>query len=455
VLRGKKNKEYQMALTGMQVYKSLPKTNCKDCGFPTCMAFAMQVAAKQKALTDCPHISSESQEALSEASAPPMKLVKIGSGEKGFDLGQETVMFRHEEKFHRASGIAVRIPASLSDSEVSKRVEEINNSVFERVGSKLKIEFCAIEVDGTNDSAGRAKLVADKSNIPVILIGTDSDAMSKAVDAIKSAKPLIFKATSSNIDKFSEIASNNKLPLAIQGASLEELSDLTDKAKRNGVEEIILAFDSNSFGDTIRSLTICRRAALKNHYKPFGYPAMVEIKSDSQEIETIYASSLVAKYAGIVIIDNFESWELLPIMTAIQDIYTDPQVPNMVEAKLYEIGNPDENSPVLFTTNFSLTYFSVAGEVERSRVPAYISVVDTEGLGVLNAYAGDKISVEKIIKTMQEQKVSEKVKHRKLIIPGLLPVYRAEIEDTSEWKEVIIGPESANKIPAFLNNIWK
>ena len=444
-----------MALTGMQVYKSLPKTNCKDCGFPTCMAFAMQVAAKQKALTDCPHISSESQEALSEASAPPIKLVKIGTGDKIFELGQETVMFRHEEKFHRASGIAVRIPASLSESEVIQRLEKINNSVFQRVGARLKVEFCAVEVEGCNNPAERAKMVADKSNVPVILIGTDINAITKAVDAIKSVRPLIFKATSSNIDKLSEIASVNKLPLAIQSDNLEELSELSSKAKNNGVDEIILAFDSNKLGDTVRSLTICRRSALKNHFRAFGYPVMVEIKSDSQEMETIFASSMVAKYAGIVLIDHFDPWELLPIMTAIQDIYTDPQVPNTVEAKLYEIGNPNENSPVLFTTNFSLTYFSVAGEVERSRIPAYISVVDTEGMGVLNAYAGDKISVEKLIKTMQEQKVADKVKHRKLIIPGLLPVFRAEIEDTSEWKEVIIGPESANKIPAFLNNIWK
>ena len=143
-----------MALTGMQIYKNLPKTNCKDCGFPTCMAFAMQVAAKQKALTDCPHISSESQEALSEASAPPMKLIKIGEGNKTFELGQETVMFRHEEKFHRASGIAVRIPASLSDSDVTSRVEKINNSVFQRVGKELKVEFSAVEIDGCSDPAG-------------------------------------------------------------------------------------------------------------------------------------------------------------------------------------------------------------------------------------------------------------------------------------------------------------
>ena len=243
--------------------------------------------------------------------------------------------------------------------------------------------------------------------------------------------------------------------LAIGGESLEQMADLTQKAKEKGVEEMMLAFKGDNPGDTLRRLTTARRAALNKKFRALGYPSMVEIESDTAEDETIYASSFAAKYAGIVIINDTYPWELLPIMATVQNIYTDPQVPNTVESKLYEIGGPDENSPVMFTTNFSLTYFTVEGEVDRSKIPSYISVVETEGLGVLNAYAGDKISAEKVVKTLQEQKVSEKVKHRKLIIPGLLPVFRAEIEDTSEWKEVIIGPETASKIPAFLNEKWK
>lgn len=442
-----------MALTGMQIYKNLPKTNCKECGLPTCMAFAMQVAAKQKALTACPHLSSDAEQALSEASAPPMKLIKIGPEGKQFEFGQETVMFRHEEKFHRHSGIAIRIPASLSDDEVVARVEKINCNEFVRVGDTLKVEFSAVEVDGVADPAGRAKLVAEKSNVPLILIGNGVDAMKAAVEAVKAEKPLIYKADASNIEEFAQIAASAKAVLAVSGANLEELADLTTKARVKKVEEVVLAFKGDHVGETIRTLTIARRAALKKKFRALGYPAMVEVVADSPETEALFAGSFAAKYAGIVLINGFESWELLPIMTTVQAVYTDPQVPNTVEAKLYEIGSPDENSPVIFTTNFSLTYFSVEGEVERSKVPTYICVVDTEGLGVLNAYAGDKISAEKVVKTLQEQKVAEKVKHRKLIIPGLLPIFRAEIEDTSEWKEVIIGPETARELPAFLSKL--
>ncbi|MBA7648649.1 Corrinoid/iron-sulfur protein large subunit [subsurface metagenome] len=442
-----------MALTGMQIYKNLPKTNCKDCGLPTCMAFAMQVAAKQRALTDCPHLSDEAQESLSEASAPPMKLVKIGPDGKQFEFGQETVMFRHEEKFHRHCGIAVRIPAGLSDREAEELVERINGSEFVRVGSTLKVAFSAVEIE-LDDPAGRAKLVASKSKLPLILIGSDPDKMKAAAEAVSSENPLLYRAEASNLEAMAEVAASVKAPLAVSGANLEELAELTGQAKDKGVSEIVLAFGGRDLAEIIRSLTIARRAALKKQFRVFGYPAMVEVDSETPESETVFAGIFAAKYAGIVLINGQEPWELLPIMVTVQDIYTDPQVPNIVEAKLYEIGNTNENSPVIFTTNFSLTYFSVEGEVERSKVPSYICVVDTEGLGVLNAYAGDKISAEKVVKTLQAQKVAEKVKHRKLIIPGLLPIFRAEIEDTSEWKEVIIGPEKAREIPAFLNKYW-
>jgi acetyl-CoA decarbonylase/synthase complex subunit gamma len=419
------------------------------------MAFAMQVAAKQKAITDCPHLSEEAKAALSEASAPPMKLVKIGPEGKQFEMGQETVMFRHDEKFHRQSGIAVRIGGDLSDDEAMKKLDAANSAVFTRVGEEVKVELVAVDLDGVSDATARVKKIGEKSRTPLILMGSDPAAMKAACEAVKDLRPLVYRADSSNIGDFAEIAGNNKLPLAVAGKDLEELAELTGKAKEKGAEDLVLAFDSSDPARTLQNLTNARRAALRQSFRPLGYPSMVEIRNDGEFAETVMAATFAAKYGAIVIIDGAEPYELLPIMTTIQNVYTDPQVPNTVEAKLYEIGEPNENSPVMFTTNFSLTYFSVESEVERSKVPTYIAVVDTEGLGVLNAYAGDKISAEKVVKTIQAQNVADKVKHRKLIIPGLLPVFRAEIEDTSEWKEVIIGPETAREIPAFLTGLAK
>lgn len=444
-----------MALTGMQIYKNLPKTNCKDCGFPTCMAFAMQVAAKQRELTACPHLSEDSKTSLSEASAPPMRLISIGKGAKEFKIGQETVMYRHEEKFHRACGVAVRIPAALSREEALALVDYLNSLVFTRVGRDLKPSLYAVEVDGCPDLRERVTAIAARSRAPLILSGRDTAALKTAAMALKEERPLLYKADASSLDQLIPVAKENNLPLAVSAPGPEKLAELTEKAKKAGLTDLLLDFESPDPDDVLCSLTRSRRAALKKGFRTLGFPAVVNVRGATPQEEGILAATFAAKYAGIVIVTGSEPWELLTILTAIQDIYTDPQVPNMVEAKLYEIGSPDVNSPVLFTTNFSLTYFSVAGEVERSKVPAYISVVDTEGLGVLNAYAGDKISVEKVLKTLAAQEVAGKVSHRKLIIPGYLPIFRAEIEETSEWKEVIIGPENAKEIPAFLNANWK
>ncbi len=447
-----------MALTAMEVYKNLPKTNCKDCGLPTCMAFAMQVAAKQKALTDCPHLSDEAKEKFAESSAPPMKLIHIGpEGEKGVELGQETVMFRHEEKFYKPPALAVKIPSSLSDEDAAARLNQINDAVFTRVGDEVAVRMAAVEIDGlsADAAAARVKALSENSRVPFVIMGQDPEAMAAAAGAVAAHKPLIYKATEENAEAFVKIAVENKCPRAVGAETLEKLADLTNMAKEQGAEDLILAFDGRKTVRTIRDITMARRAALNKNFRPLGFPAMVDVSLDASTKETVLAGTFVAKYAGIIIINGVDGAELLPIMTAIQNIYTDPQVPNTVEAKLYEVGEVNENSPVLFTTNFSLTYFCVEAEVERSKVPSYISVADTEGLGVLNAYAGDKLSAEDVVKTLAEQKVAEKVNHHKLIIPGLLPSFRAEIEDTSEWKEVLIGPENATGIPTFLAENWK
>jgi len=299
------------------------------------------------------------------------------------------------------------------------------------------------------------KALAGKSRAPLVLMSASPAALAGAAKAVADRKPLIYRASGSDAEAVIGIAAENKCPLAVHADSLEALADLAKAAKDRGVEDILLSFDGRDTARSIREITRARRAALKKGFRALGYPAMVDVAVDDPLKETVLAGTFAAKYAGVILLNGLDGAELLPVLTTIQNIYTDPQVPNTVEAKLYEIGNVNENSPVMFTTNFSLTYFCVEGEVERSKMPSYVCVVDTEGLGVLNAYAGDKLSPEKVVKTLQAQKVADRVRHRKLIIPGLLPSFRAEIEDISEWKEVIIGPENASGIPAFLTANWK
>jgi acetyl-CoA decarbonylase/synthase complex subunit gamma len=432
----------------MAIYKNLPKTNCGDCKFPTCMAFAMQVAAKQKAITDCPHLSAQAKGDMAEASAPPMKLVRVGpDGDAGFKVGQETVMFRHEEKFHNPPAIAVKIAASLSDAEALAKLAEINNARWVRVGQPVGVKAAAVDCEGMADdkASARVKALAAQSKVALIVMGNRA-----AAAAIADKRPLLYKATPANADAFIQTAAQAKCPLAVSADNLETLADLAKNAKDKGVADLVLSFDAQAPARAIRQITIARRAALKKQFRALGFPAMVDASRADAASESMIASSFAAKYASILLVNSASAADLLPVLTTIQNVYTDPQVPNTVEPKLYEIGPVTPESPIMFTTNFSLTYFCVAAEVERSKIPAFISVVDSGGLGVLNAYAGDKISAEKVIKTLESQKALDKVKHRRLIIPGLLPSFRAEIEDASPWKEVLIGPENAAAIPGFL-----
>ncbi len=447
-----------MALTAMAIYKNLPKTNCGDCAFPTCMAFAMQVAAKQKAVTDCPHLSEEAKAVYADSSAPPMALVHLGpTGSDGVDIGQETVLFRHDGKFQRATVIGANISATLSDPDAVARMERVNASRFVRVGQNIGVGLAAVDIEGlsADQAVRRMRLLAQHSRVPLAVLGSDPGTLSAAVAAAADKRPLIYRARPETAQPLIALAVQHRCPLAVSADSLEALSELAKTAREKGVTDLILAFDGRNPAQTLRQVTKARRAALKQNFRPLGYPALVDVATDSDAWETALACTFVAKYASVILVGGLDPAELLPILTMVQNLYTDPQVPNEVEPKLYTIGKADDNSPVLFTTNFALTYFSVAGEVERSKIPAYICVVDTEGLGVLNAYAGDKLSPEKAVKTIADQGVAEKVRHRKLVIPGLLPSFKAEIEETSVWKEVLIGPTHASGIPAFLQKVWR
>jgi len=442
-------------LTGIEIYKLLPKTNCGDCNFPTCMAFAMQVATKKAALDQCPHVSEEAQSALGEAQAPPMLTVKIGTGEQEFVTGGETVLFRHEEKFYNPTGIAIKVAASLSPEELDKRIERINSLHFVRVGETIGVNLAAVDHDGTD--AERFGEVVDqikqKTELPLVLICPDPEVLAPALEIAAGTRPLVYAATQENWEAMADLAGKFKVPLAVRAETLEGLAELTGKIRGKGVEDLVIEPAGIDLLDNLTNLTNLRRLALEKVFRPLGYPTLVFTDSTSPSEEASEATAYICRYAGIVVMNGAESWEILPLLTARQNIYTDPQVPNAIEAKIYEIGEPGRDAPVLFTTNFALTYFSVAGEVENSKIPSYICVADTEGLGVLNAYADDKLTAEKVIKTVQEQGAMEKVSHNRLIIPGLVAVLRMEIEEDSGW-EVIVGPEDAAGIPHFLKTKW-
>jgi acetyl-CoA decarbonylase/synthase complex subunit gamma len=443
-------------VTGIEIYKLLPKTNCGDCNFPTCMAFAMQVAAKKAALDQCPHVSDEAQSALGDAQSPPMRTVTIGVGDAEFTIGGETVLFRHEEKFHHPTGVAIRVSNALADAEIDAKLDAVSKLHFTRVGEEIGVDFVAVDCEHADEGCYSAavKRVSERTELPLILLCSDPAILGASLNGVAARRPLIGPATDANWEGMADLAARHKLPVFVRADTLEGLADLTEKLKGKGIEDLVLYPESSGLVDMLTKLTLLRRLALEKVYRPLGYPTLAVVPGEGGVSEAIMADAAICRYAGIVVTDTIQPAEILPALTVRQNIYTDPQVPNAIEAKLYEIGSPGPDAPVILTTNFALTYFTVAGEVENSKVPAFISVVDTEGLGVLNAYADDKFTGETVVKAVGEQGAMDRVNHNKLIIPGLVAVLRMEIQEDSGW-EVIVGPEDAAGIPHFLRTEWK
>ncbi|PIU42053.1 MAG: acetyl-CoA decarbonylase/synthase complex subunit gamma [Candidatus Omnitrophica bacterium CG07_land_8_20_14_0_80_42_15] len=443
-----------MALSGLEIYKHLPKTNCKDCGFPTCLAFAMQLAAKKVSLDKCPHVSEEAKKVLEGASQPPIRLVTIGTGENKLELGNETVMFRHEERFYHPAGIGVLVEDTLDDNALKSRIDKINKLKFERVGREIKIDLIAVK-NSSKSAAQFAKVIkaiVEKTKLNLILMSENVGNLKECIKVAKEKKPLLYCATKSNYQEMAQLAKEHSLPLAVHAENLEELADLTQKIVSLGVQDLVLDTGPKSPRKKICDLTYTRRMALKKTFRPLGYPTIVFTQSSEPNDEVCEAAGYVVKYAGIVITKGAEPWQLLPLLTVRSDIYTDPQKPVQVEPKVYEIGAVKKTSPVLVTTNFSITYFTVAGEVEASKIPAYVISCDAEGMSVLTAWAAEKFTAESIAKMLDTSGISGRISHKNVVIPGYVAVLSGKLEEESGWK-VLVGPKEASGIPSYLRSM--
>ncbi len=444
-----------MALTGLEIFKLLPKTNCKKCGMPTCLAFAMALAQKRAKLEDCPDVSEEAKEKLAAAAAPPMAKVVFGTGNNEVQIGQETVMFRHEEKFYNPTVLAVTVSDKLTGEDLTKRIEAVNALQFERVGTKIGVKAIAVVNDsGSSESFTQAaEAVKNSSDLALILVTQSPEAMSAAIAKTKESVPLLASATIETVSEMAKIAKENSCPLIAQAETIEALAELTEKIKTEGVEDVILNLQTTNLRDQLLNLPKIRALALKKAFRPLGYPTISFVTDGDADTQAASAISLICKYAGIVVLDTVEPHALLPILTAVMNIFTDPQKPVQVEPKVYRIGEPDANSPLMFTTNFSLTYYTVESDVEASRIPSYILVVDTEGTSVLTAYSGDKLNEKTVADAIAKYSVEDLVKHRKLIIPGYVAVMSGKLEEATNW-EVMVGPRECSMLAKYLQEVW-
>lgn len=444
-----------MALTGVEIFKLLPKTNCKKCGFPTCLAFAMKLAQRQASLDVCPDVSEEAKQKLGAASAPPVRPITVGAGEKAVKMGEETVLFRHDKKFVNPCIFALEIKDTLSETDLKNRVEEVLSSEIDRVGQKLRIDAIAL-VNASGDAGkfeSAAKVVSTSApGTPILICTENPQAAEAAVKLFADKKPVIYGANSSNAEAMANIAKTYKAALGVTANGLDELCVLTEKVKASGVEDIVIDSGARKAKDILEHNTLVRRAAVKKNFKPLGYPVITFAQREDSLVETLIASIAVAKYSSIVVLSSIERWKTLVLFTLRQNIYTDPQVPMQVEQKIYKVGEPTAESPLLITTNFSLTYFIVSGELENSKVPGYLAVMDCEGLSVLTAWAAGKFTASKIAQFIKESGIEGDIKHRELIIPGYVSILSGSIEDKLEGWKVTVGPREANGLPAFLKS---
>jgi len=442
-----------MALSGLDIYKLLPKTNCKECGFVTCLAFAMQLAKKGVEPGKCPYLSEEAKNVLVDAGRPPINLVSIGSGEKRLNIGNETVLFRHEEKFRNPCGIGFILDDSLSDARINQTASKLGKISFERVGQVLKPDAIAVRQSSSPEKfAAAVKIAIAASGLNPVLMPADAAGLKAALAVAKDFKPLVYRVTRENISGFLPLVAEAGVPVAAHAVTLDEQSGLVKELNAGGVTQILLDTGEVPPQERIWQLTQWRRQALKKNNRLFGYPSVTVLKGGDIYSVAVEASGYIAKYAGLLLLEACGEEDALALLTLRQNIYSDPQKPLQIEPKVYPVGNAGERSPVLVTTNFSLSYFTVLGEVESSKIPSYIISVDTEGMSVLTAWAAEKFTPEKISDSLQKFGVSGLVGHKRLIIPGYVAMMSGSLEEKSGW-EVVVGPKEASGIPSFLKNL--
>ena len=447
-----------MALTGLQIYKLLPQTNCKECGFPTCLAFAMKLAAKQVELAACPYVTEEAKTQLEAASAPPIRLVTVASDGAKVEAGNETVLFRHEKTFYHKPGLFIHVQDRDGVEAIKAKVSEADAYLVDYVGIKLGVDGFAVEALSEDaaqfaDAVGAVRAVSKK---PLILIAPQPEVMAEGMKAAMGIKPLLYAADEANWQKMVEIAKTAKAPLAVKAETFDKLAALTEEIKTAGVEDLVLDPLVSGYADSLTALTHLRRLALKKNFRALGYPT-ITFPGEAASLgvdEAVLAAQHIAKYGGFLVLESFDPATLYPLLVLRQNIFTDPQKPIQVQPGLYEINAPDASAPVMATTNFSITYFAVNNEVEGSGWPGWLVVVDAEGMSVLTAWAAGKFDADRIAKAVKATGVEGKVNHKRIIIPGQVAVLSGELEEALPGWEIMVGPKEAVDLPGYLKVMW-
>ncbi len=439
-----------MALTGLQIQKLLPGTNCRECGSNTCLAFAMKLAGKKAELSECPYASDEAKRVLGEASEPPVRTIALGDGKPV--VGGETVLYRHEKTFVNPTILAVNINDTNPADEADRALAQIAGYIFERVGETFGIDMISITQLGS-DGGGFLSLVKKAISMtgkPLILRCSDPNVLKDAASLLKGTRSILCALSPEAALALIPAAKEHGHALAITAEDIDGLTDLASRIRDMGFNDIILNFKTYTLAEQFQVNSIARRSAIRENYKPLGYPGLRFVEDGDMLAGTVQAVTEIAKYGGICVLPRFDAAQLAALMTLRLNIFTDPQKPIQVEPKVYEIGEPTPDSPVFVTTNFSLTFFVVSAEIENSGISAYLVVPECEGMSVLTAWAAGKFSAAGIAKFIKETGFEEKVKRREIVIPGYVAQISGELEECLPGWKVMVGPQEAADLEGFV-----
>ena len=445
-----------MALKGLDIFKMLPKKNCKECGCPTCMAFSMKVAQGAVDIAACPYFAPEALAKLSAATEPPMKTIKVGAGDAELSLGGETVLFRHEKTFVSRTRYAMSLCTCMDDETVAQKLEDIKKVDYERIGERMFVEMVYVNysADGKQDYVELVKKAAETGRI-LILDCKDAEIAKAALEVCKDGKPILNGADASNYEAMNAVATAAGVVLGVSGADLSEIHDTVEKLEGLGNKNLVIDVTGADVKETFKNAVQIRKAAIKDGDRTFGYPSIVnlhKIAAGDLHKQAALLSLFTMKYGSVIVAEHIGYAEALPLYGLRQNLFTDPQKPMKVEPGVYPLNGADENSVCLTTVDFALTYFLVSGELERSGVPVNLIINDAGGLSVLTSWAAGKFSSSSIAKFFQEQDIEGKIKSRKLIIPGKVAVLKGELEAKMPGWEIIIAPNEAVQLVKFMKD---
>ena len=460
-------------LSPIQVYQMLPMTNCKECGETNCMAFAAKLVNREATLSECKPLLepkyAEAYEKLWALLKPAVKAVEVGVGDDKITLGGEYVLYRHEFTYFNPTAIAIDVSDEMSDEEFEARIKVADGFEYEYIGMKLTLDMVAVR-SSSNDPAkfeAAVKRAAELTDKPLVLCTLDPAVMEQGLAAVGDKRPLMYAATKDNWKEMADLALMYGCPLVASSPfDLNALKGIAMTLSEYGVEDIVLDPGTkldDGVSATIDNFTILRWDAINEEEEYLGFPLMgAPITAWSEKAEdpiinewneAALSAALITRFSDIIVVHSVSGWVLLPLVILRQNLYTDPRKPVSVEAGVNSYGEPDEMSPVLLTTNFALTFYTVASDIESAKLDCYLVVVDSEGMSVESAVAGRKVTADIIAEALEEYKVGDLVKHRHLVIPGRSARLSGEIQELTGWK-VSVGPMDSSGIAKYLEEKW-